>query len=86
MAVEKPDGTAQRTPGAGESDSGTGDGNSARFSQSTNEDEAWIEFYDWAQNQCWGPNCPTTGTEQFQAYADDLKWLGLPVEGLHQGP
>ena len=53
---------------------------------STDLDAAWEEFYEWAAAQCWGPDCLTTGSEQFQAYLDELEALGLPVEGLHSSP
>lgn len=42
-----------------------------------NLDSAWMEFYLWSFQQCWGPNCPTTGAEQYQAIVDKKCELGL---------
>lgn len=72
-----------RGHGTGALDADTG-GNSMTMNSGTEtDDDAWLEFYDWASEQCWGPDCSTTGAEQFQAYVQELEALGLPVEGLH---
>jgi hypothetical protein len=42
---------------------------------------AWEAYYEWAFDQCWGPDCPLTVQQQFQAYVDKLTELGLPVIG-----
>jgi len=36
---------------------------------------------EWADAQCWGLSCETTGAEQFQSYLDKLAELGLPTDG-----
>lgn len=40
---------------------------------------AWAAFYAWSLQQCWGPNCPLTGAEQYQAIVDKKCELGLPI-------
>lgn len=44
-----------------------------------NLDAAWLAFYEWSLQQCWGPNCPLTGAEQYQAIVDKKCELGLPI-------
>lgn len=42
-------------------------------------DAAWLAFYQWSLQQCWGPNCPLTGAEQYQAIVNKKCELGLPI-------
>lgn len=42
------------------------------------EAECRAVFHDWAMQQCWGPQCETTGFEQYQAARAKLAELGLP--------
>lgn len=41
------------------------------------EAECWAVFHDWAMQQCWGPQCESTGFEQFQSARAKLAELGL---------
>ena len=42
--------------------------------------QAWADFYEWADQQPWGPDCGLSGAEQFQSMVDKLLELGLPVQ------
>ena len=42
--------------------------------------QAWTDFYDWADEQPWGPDSGLSGAEQFQSMVDKLLELGLPVQ------
>jgi len=42
----------------------------------------WIVFYDWALQQCWGPDCENSMFEQFEAMIDKLRELGLPTSAV----
>ncbi|MBI5764532.1 MAG: hypothetical protein HZA51_13520 [Planctomycetes bacterium] len=44
-----------------------------------NLDAAWLAFYEWSLQQCWGSNCPLNGAEQYQAIVDKKCELGLPI-------
>lgn len=42
---------------------------------------AWLQFYLWSIQQCWGAGCTLTGAEQYQAIVDKKCELGL--QGLN---
>jgi len=50
------------------------------------QDTAREEFYEWAWDRCWGPDCLQSVVEQFQEYVDKLEELGLPVVGPQTPP
>ncbi|QOJ04323.1 MAG: hypothetical protein HRU71_12865 [Planctomycetia bacterium] len=41
------------------------------------EAECWDLYFEWAMEQCWGPNCEATGLEQYHAARQKLAELGL---------
>jgi hypothetical protein len=47
---------------------------------------AWEAYYEWAFDQCWGPDCELRAYEQYRGYVDKLVELGLPVEGPRGAP
>jgi hypothetical protein len=46
----------------------------------------WEAYYEWAFDQCWGPDCTLSEYQQFRVYVDKLTELGLPVEGSRVAP
>lgn len=68
----------------GEGLMGGGGGESMAASSESGESEwseeaAWEAFYDWAIQQCWGPDCPDSGEVQFQRMVDKMREFGLPA-------
>jgi hypothetical protein len=59
-----------------------GDGESESPCTGFSEEECWAVFWDWATQQCWGPDCELSGYEQYQALVSKLNELGLPLEAL----
>ncbi|MBI5762814.1 MAG: hypothetical protein HZA51_04730 [Planctomycetes bacterium] len=59
----------------------SGEGGSGCADTPENIDAAWLEFYEWSIQQCWGPGCTLTGSEQYQAIVDKKCELGL--QGLN---
>jgi len=68
----------------GDSPGGSGAMNTAQ--SAPDQSAAWEEFYEWAWDRCWGPDCLQSVEEQFQDYVDKLSELGLPVVGPQTPP
>ncbi len=74
-------GATASSSGAGGSESSTGETPVPQLNgpcAELTEAECWAAVHDWAMQQCWGPQCETTGIEQYQAARAKLAELGLP--------